>query len=303
VARALGLDPATLLDLSLSLNPLAPDPAPVVRRHVEGGALRRYPDARDATVALARAIGVEPERVLLTNGGAEAITLVGAELGGTVFEEPEFGLHPRTAGPRWRSNPHSPSGRLAAEGETADVWDEAFYPLATGRWTIGDGAPVVGSLTKLFACPGLRLGYVLADPALVARCRSRQPAWSVGSLATAALPDLLESVDLPACATGVAVLRRRLVDLLSSYGLPTRPSDANWVLVDRAGLRDALAPHGVVVRDCSSFGMPGVARIAVPSESGLDRLAAALDAAGIVSGGLAPDLPDPRTPRARRVFK
>ena len=140
---------------------------------------------------------------MLTNGGAEAIALVAAEIGGRV-DEPEFGLHPRRGGPRWRSNPHSPSGLLARPDERADVWDEAFFPLATGRWTRGDGAVVVGSLTKLLACPGLRLGYVLADPALVARCRARQPAWSVGGLAAAALPELLEAADLPGWCAGLA---------------------------------------------------------------------------------------------------
>jgi len=278
VARALGLEPDSVLDLSLSLNPLAPDPVPVLTRHL--AAARAYPDPQAATEALARAIGVEPGRLLLTNGGAEAIALVAAEVGGRV-DEPEFGLHPRRGGPLWRSNPHSPSGLLARPDETADVWDEAFFPLSTGRWTRGDGAAVVGSLTKLLACPGLRLGYVLADPDLVARCRVRQPAWSVGGLAAAALPELLAVADLPGWCAGVARLRGALSDLLASHGLAVRPSDANWVLVDRGGLREALAPHGVVVRDCASFGLPGVTRVAVPSEEGLERLDAALAAAAI----------------------
>ena len=278
VARALGLDPGSVLDLSLSLNPLAPDPAPVLARHL--AAVRAYPDPAAATTALARAIGVDPERLLLTNGGAEAIALVAAEIGGRV-NEPEFGLHPRRGGPLWRSNPHSPSGRLARPDERADVWDEAFFQLATGQWTRGDDAVVVGSLTKLLACPGLRLGYVLADPALVARCRARQPGWSVGGLAAAALPELLDAAELPRWCAGVARLRDALADLLTSHGLPVRPSDANWVLVDRGGLREALAPHGIVVRDCASFGLPDVTRVAVPSEEGLERLAAALAAAAL----------------------
>ena len=65
----------------------------------------------------------------------------------------------------------------------------------------------------------------------------------------------------------------------SPGALRPRPSDANWVLVDRGGLREALAPHGVVVRDCARFGLPGVTRIAVPSGEGLERLATALAAA------------------------
>jgi histidinol-phosphate/aromatic aminotransferase/cobyric acid decarboxylase-like protein len=278
VARALGLEPGAVLDLSLSLNPLAPDPAPVVARHL--GALRAYPDPADATSALAATMAVDPDRLLLTNGGAEAIALLAAEVGGQVVE-PDFSLHPRGDGPRWRSNPHSPSGLLAGDDEIAGVWDEAFFALATGRWTRGDGVPVVGSLTKVLACPGLRAGYVLADPDLVERCRARQPAWSVGGLAAAALPELLAAVDLPAWRDGVAVLRRQLVDVLAAHGLAARPSDANWVLVDAPGLRGALAPHAVVVRDCASFGLAGVARIAVPSEEGLARLDAALTAAGV----------------------
>jgi len=273
IAAALGLDPRSVLDLSMSLNPLAPDPVPVVARHLD--AVRVYPDPGGATEALARAMGVAPERLLVTNGGAEAIALVAAEVGGRV-EEPDFGLHPRGGGPLWRSNPHSPSGLLARPDQIAEVWDEAFYPLATGRWTRGDGSVVVGSLTKLLACPGLRLGYVLGDPDLIARCRTRQPGWSVGAVAAAALPDLLEAVDLPAWCAGVVTLREALTDLLTSHGLPVRPSDANWILVDRAGLREVLASHGVVVRDCASFGLPGVTRIAVPSEEGLERLSSAL---------------------------
>ena len=276
VARALGLDPDGVLDLSQSLNPLAPDPVPTVARHL--GAMRAYPDPADATSALARAIGVDQGRLLLTNGGAEAIALVAAELGGRVVE-PEFGLHPRGGDALWRSNPHSPSGLLAGADEIAEVWDEAFFPLATGRWTRSDGRAVVGSLTKLLACPGLRLGYVLGEPDLVARCRARQPQWAVNAVAAAALPDLLETVDLPGWSAGVAGLRRALADLLTSFGLSVRPSDANWMLVDRGGLREALAPRGVVVRDCASFGLQGVTRIAVPSAEGLERLAAALASA------------------------
>jgi histidinol-phosphate/aromatic aminotransferase/cobyric acid decarboxylase-like protein len=278
VARALGLAAGEVLDLSLSLNPLAPDPRPVVARHLD--ALRAYPDTTEATAALTKAMGVAADRLLLTNGGAEAIALLAAEVGGRV-DEPEFSLHPRGGGPRWRSNPHSPSGMLAGADETADVWDEAFFPLAAGRWTRGDRVPVVGSLTKLLACPGLRAGYLLADPRLVERCRARMPAWSVGSLASTALPELLAAVDLPVWRDGVASLRDRLGDVLASHGLSARPSDANWVLVEAPGLREELAPHGVVVRDCTSFGLAGVMRIAVPDEDGILRLDRALSAADI----------------------
>jgi histidinol-phosphate/aromatic aminotransferase/cobyric acid decarboxylase-like protein len=277
IAGWLGVSADAILDLSASLNPVAPDPLRCVARHLT--AIRRYPAAVSlarATQALAEAIGTDPEQLLVTNGGAEAIALAGAELGGCVTE-PDFALYPRGGGPRWRSNPHNPTGLLAGPGLEVAVWDEAFYPLATGQWTRGDpGTVVVGSLTKLLACPGLRLGYLLADPALVARCRARQPAWSVNGLAVNALPDLLATVDLPGWSAAVARLRDQLAGLLRRHGLQPRSSDACWLLADAPGLRARLAPHGIVVRDCSSFGMPGIVRIAVPDENGLDRLDHAL---------------------------
>jgi histidinol-phosphate/aromatic aminotransferase/cobyric acid decarboxylase-like protein len=275
LAAALGVDPAAVLDLSASFNPVAPDPGDVVAKHLD--ALGRYPDPDEATRALADAMEVDVDRLLLTNGGAEAIGLVAAELGGRV-DEPDFGLYPRDGGPHWRSNPNNPTGRLAASHEHADVWDEAFYPLATGRWTRGDDAVVVGSLTKLLACPGLRVGYVLS--ADVDRFRRRQPAWSVNGLAAAALPDLLATADLPAWAAALAVLRSHLVGVLRAAGLDPEPSDANFVLVRAPGLRARLAPHGVLVRDCATFGLPDHVRVAVPDEAGLARLEEVLCAAG-----------------------
>jgi len=277
VAASLGIDPRDVLDLSQSLNPVAPDPVPVARRHL--GSLGRYPDPARATAALAEVMGVDARRLLLTNGGAEAIGLVAAVVGGGA-REPEFSLHPRGRGPLWRSNPHNPSGRLAREHERAEVWDEAFFALATGRWTRGDPeAVVVGSLTKLLACPGLRIGYVLVPdghaPTLDS-CRRRQPMWAVNGLVASALPELLDRVDLPDWFARVSDLRRRLVAVLRGHGLEPRPSDANWVLVEAPGLRARLAPHGIVVRDCTSFGMPGIVRIAVPAPRGLERLDEAL---------------------------
>jgi len=271
IAAALGIE---VLDLSQSLNPVAPDVAPVVARHLD--ALSRYPDPSEATCALATAMGVDPARLVLTNGGAEAIALVGAEVGGSV-DEPDFSLYPRHGGPRWRSNPHSPTGLLAAPDEVAGVWDEAFFPLATGRWTRGDDAWVIGSLTKLLACPGLRVGYVLApDRRGADAIRARQPVWSVNGLACDVLPELLPAVDLPRWRDEVTRLRAELVAGLGAAGLDPLPSDACWVLVEAPGCRDRLARRGIAVRDCRSFGLPDHVRIAVPDDVGRQRLLEAL---------------------------
>ncbi|HVF74349.1 MAG TPA: aminotransferase class I/II-fold pyridoxal phosphate-dependent enzyme [Acidimicrobiales bacterium] len=279
VAQALGLDPDDVLDLSASLNPVAPDPTRIVARHLD--ALSRYPDPTRATAALADAMDVEVDRLLLTNGGAEAIALVAADVHAGWADECDFALYRRylpvldPTGARFRSNPHNPTGRLADAEQRADVWDEAFYPLATGRWTRGDAdAVVIGSLTKLLACPGLRVGYVLADAATIERLRQRQPQWSANGLVCAALPDLLDTVDLLVSARAVATLRAQLLALLTDHGLDPLPSDANYVVCN--DVYAELVKHGIVVRDCTAFGLPDRVRIAVPDEHGLARLAEAL---------------------------
>ena len=284
LATELGLAPDDVLDLSASLNPVAPDPVPVLARHL--GAVRRYPDPVEAEEHLAKAIGVDPARIVLTNGGSEAIALVAAVYPEGWVDEPDFSLYRRhlarvdPAAPKWRSNPHNPTGRLADPDENAAVWDEAFWPLATGTWTRGDaeaGRVVLGSLTKLLACPGLRVGYVLCPDTDTARAVRRQrPRWSVNGVAASALPDLLSTVDLPAWASEVKRLRARLAMILQGAGYEPRSSDANWLLVDAPSLKVRLAASAICVRDCGSFGWPGTVRIAVPDDAGLDRLAAAL---------------------------
>jgi len=292
IARALGLDPSSVLDLSASLNPFAPDVTVLAAGRLN--ALRHYPDPTEARRLVAETIGVAAECLLLTNGGAEAIALLAQEVGGQV-REPEFSLHPRNisdsataatattaAAPHWRSNPHNPTGLLARPDDAADVWDEAFYQLATGEWTRGDATlATVGSLTKLFACPGLRLGYAIADPDLIARLERRQPQWAVSSLAAALVPDLLGAADLSKWASGIAELRRDLTDLLRRHGLDPRPSDANYLLCGAPeGFRERLLPHGIIVRDCASFGLPDLVRLAVPGPDDLARLDAVLTRTG-----------------------
>jgi threonine-phosphate decarboxylase len=285
VAAWLGIDPAGVLDLSASLNPEGPDAGRVVA--AASGAVGRYPDAGRASAALAEAIGVPADRLVLTNGGAEAIALLAAIEPIGWIEPPEFslylrhlaGIHP--SGRRWRSNPSNPLGRLAPPHAEVEVWDEAFWPLATGTWTRGDeGGWRIGSLTKIWACPGLRLGYVIApDAERAAAVRARQPRWAVNGLACAAVEPLLAATDLRRWAAAVAKRRRMMVAELQRRRLEVYDTDACWVLVNRPGLRELLAPHAVVVRDCTSFGLAGTARIAVPDDTGLDRLLGVLDRA------------------------
>jgi threonine-phosphate decarboxylase len=304
VAAALGVTADDVLDLSASLNPFAPDVVVLARDQLTS--LRRYPDVDEAERIVAEMIGTEDGRLVLTAGGSQAIALVADRLGDGWVDEPDFSLYRRhlrrlsPGAPPWRSDPHNPSGTLAdwsgnGAGEDVMVWDEAFLPMSAGTWTRDRPGWALGSLTKAFACPGLRLGFAVAPTADdAARLRQRRPAWAVSGLACALLPQLAELADPPGWTRQIAAARESLAGLLRAHGLQPLPSSAPWLLVDCPSpkedgtgadslaeprshpLRAALARHAVVVRDCASFGLPSHVRIAVPDEQGLHRLDHAL---------------------------
>ncbi len=286
LAAALRLDPTQMIDLSASMNPFAPDvSALLIDRLRDIRVVGRYPDAAHITSRLANAIGIDPELLVMTNGGSEAIALVAHEVPAAHVVEPEFSLYKRhlqrveSASPRWRSNPSNPLGTLAEPHENAGVWDEAFYPLATGTWTRGDSTSWrLGSLTKLWACPGLRLGFVIAPSAEAARrIRERQPRWAVNGLALAVVDDLLNVTDLIGWKQQIDSLRAMLVSELLSLSYRVEDTAVNWVLV-QCDLREQLAPHGIVVRDCASFGMNGWSRVALPRPVEMERVLTAFAA-------------------------
>jgi cobyrinic acid a,c-diamide synthase len=176
------------------------------------------------------------------------------------------------------------------------VVDEAFMDCVPGEaeTVISDdmaGLLVLRSLTKTWGLAGLRAGYVIGDPGLIAALRRQQPPWSVSTPALAATVACLapEARNDAAQAAKEIVLRRAyLVEQLASVGLSVvGQPQASFVLVDTSGVRGnhergwirlALRDHGFAVRRGETF--PGLGadwiRIAVREPEITDQLVAAL---------------------------
>ena len=191
--------------------------------------------------------------------------------------------------PAWLINSIRRTGRVV-------VVDEAFMDAVPGETEsmIGDdlaGLVVLRSLTKTFGLAGLRAGYAIGDPNLIAAMQRQQPPWSVSTPALAAMVACLapDSQGFAAEAAKETAHRRAyLIEQLAGIGLEVAGQpQAPFVLVDTCGVRAdrepgwvrlALREHGFAVRRGETF--PGLGpdwiRIAVRDPQTTDQFIAAL---------------------------
>jgi histidinol-phosphate aminotransferase len=136
-------------------------------------------------------------------------------------------------------------------------------------------------MTKDYALAGLRLGYAVADEGTIAVINKVKPPWNVSALAQAAGIFALKAEGyLEECGQKIREAREYLLKGLQSLGFQPTSSQANFFMVkvgDAAGFRDALLRKGIIVRDCTSFGLPNYIRLAPRAIPECDRLLAGID--------------------------
>jgi histidinol-phosphate aminotransferase len=161
---------------------------------------------------------------------------------------------------------------------------------------------VVRTASKAYALAGLRVGFAVARPELIARLNPFRPPGSVSTISVTLVTEaLLDPTILDANLDRVARERARLTDALRSVGWSVGPSVTNFILVafgstERAAIAaEALLSHGLVPR---TFGaghpLADHLRLTVRDAAENDRLIAV--AAQLAAA--APDA-DPATETAR----
>ncbi|MDQ6738437.1 MAG: histidinol-phosphate transaminase [Gemmatimonadota bacterium] len=170
------------------------------------------------------------------------------------------------AGINYLCSPNNPTGGLFSRDtimsivEASDgivVIDEAYAEFAS--WNCLDllqrfpRVVITRTLSKAFGLAGLRIGYALGDPAIIAEIEKSRGPYKVNSLAQQAAVSAL-TTDLAWVQDHVREAitnRQRLAAGLANIGLAPLPSESNFILVpvtDAVALDAALREHGIAVR-------------------------------------------------------
>lgn len=201
----------------------------------------------------------------------------------------------------WLCNPLNPVGcgfsvsEIAALLEKVEavkghlLVDEAFIDFCTENTATGllkdhPRLLITGSMTKALGIPGVRLGYLCANPEYMKALQVYQKTWELNCFAEAVLLELPDHRDeIRQDALENARRRDQLREGLEKMGVYVYPSQSNFLLADFgfsvATIQEELRKKRILVRDCRNF--KGIddgrhLRLAVKDEAANARLLAEL---------------------------
>lgn len=208
------------------------------------------------------------------------------------------------------ASPNNPSGRLIDDAlleriirrccalNIYIVMDECFGALSEKRKSGAvsylyeyPNVIIVKSFTKVFAIPGIRVGYAICDVDVSKRIRAQLPEWNISVVADAAgkrCANILADENYSsACISKIKEQRAYLKDKLSRFFV-VYDSDTCFLLLKLReeyvrhltfDLYEALLKKGILIRDCKSFrGLNGMFyRVAVRDYEDNKRLIVAIE--------------------------
>lgn len=247
------------------------------------------PAATELERLLAERYGVAESCVLATSGATDAIYLIAQTLRDAhtftlshpTFSEYEdacrlFGYEERANGRIcWICNPNNPTGQVQPTGfihklAKTHQWvvadqsyeDYTLMPMMSASEAVRLGNVIqIRSLTKQYAIPGLRIGFVVAAADVIARLRQNYRPWAVNALASEAGKWLLRHHPnmLPHRSALLTETQRLAHGLNRIDGIDAAPTATNFMLctiqpATAAMLKDWLVREkGILIRDAANF--------------------------------------------------
>jgi histidinol-phosphate aminotransferase len=192
------------------------------------------------------------------------------------------------------ANPNAPSGTmvdaaavraLAQRFSGVVLIDEAYVDFADAN-CLGlldlDNVIVTRTLSKGYSLAGLRFGYALAAPALIAQMAKVKDSYNCDALSVIAACAALEDQEHARRSwDSVRAERARLTAELTRRRFTVVPSQANFLLAavpggDGGALYRALKAKGILVRHFDKPGLRELVRITIGTPDQSDALLAAL---------------------------
>ncbi len=179
---------------------------------------------------------------------------------------------------------------ITTRNDITFILDEAFLGFCEGKKSLAgfaDNVITLNSMTKLFAIPGIRLGYCSAKEDIIAGLKEVIPAWSVNHFAQKIGIQAFQSKEYKKRSVAkVNELRLELYQSLIKYDqFVVYQSSVNYHLCKLVNgstakkLKDELLKKGLIIRVCDNYdGLDETFfRIAVKSKKENDQLLVGLD--------------------------
>lgn len=199
-------------------------------------------------------------------------------------------------------NPNNPTGTIVTADEVEAfmervpahvlvIFDEAYYELVDsdaypetlpyvhdGR----DNVMVMRTFSKVYGIAGVRLGFGIANPAVLTPLNQVKEPFAVNLLAQAAgIAALQDEAFLKASVAANHAGRLQLYDAFDRLALPYIKSHANFILVEfgpqATAIQERLLEKGIILRPCVNYDLPEFLRITVGNEAQNRQLVKALE--------------------------
>lgn len=120
-----------------------------------------------------------------------------------------------------------------------------------------DNLIIVRSYTKLFAIPGVRIGYMLSSRENIAKISKHLPEWNLSCFASKAAVVCERMMNVDFCTRTYEYIRseREFLEAgLSALGMKVYPGDTSYLMIKaEPEFKEKLLERGILIRDCSNF--------------------------------------------------
>ena len=291
-AKRLGISPDDVIDFSSNINRYRP------KIHCDFNRLdvSRYadPNYTDLKKILAQKYGVEMSQIALFNGASSAIAALVPRFEEVAIYAPAYGEYRRFAKHvtlinRFEDleklppenalvvfvNPATPDGKFYDLEALFTIWearnntvliDESFleftaFASATAYLRRYKKLYILKSLTKFYACAGVRVGVVLSHEEIISEIEKDAPMWTLSTYDVAYISQALQDETFGETARAKLSEEKRLLHEVlgkSPYVEKIYPSDANFFLVklrdiDAEVLQQKCDKEAILIRNCENF--------------------------------------------------